>query len=117
VYVVGEWQVLQSSEPGRGTCAGWVAEVTIVTPTHDMPAAWQVAQAEVRLTWFIAVPGPNEVVEAWQTLQSSPLGIGKCAGDPVGVSLIVNPAAAANGPVPAPWHVAQLAVSPVCTIV
>jgi hypothetical protein len=91
VNVVAEWQVSHAVVP-YGTCAGdRPAGVLIVTPYHAMPAAWQVAQPLEMPAWFIAVPGPKAVVEAWHTLQSSPLGIGICAGDVVGYDLGTMP--------------------------
>jgi hypothetical protein len=91
VNVVAEWQVSHAVVP-YGTCAGdSPVGVLIVTPYHAMPAAWQLAQPLVMPVWFIAVPGPNAVVEAWHTLQSSPVGIGMCAGEVVGYDLGTMP--------------------------
>ena len=49
--------------------------VFTVTPVKLLPVSWQVAHPLVIPAWFIAVPGPNALVDLWQVAQSVLVGM------------------------------------------
>jgi hypothetical protein len=101
------WHVMQSPLGGCfGSCVA-VGRVTIVTPKKLLPVSWQVTQPLVIPAWFIAVPGPNLLVEVWHAAQS-PLA-GMC---PVPCALGVTPRNAMPEAAEA-WHVVQPLAMPV----
>ena len=95
--IVDRWQLPQS--PVVGCSAG--GRVTIVTPTKDMPASWQLAQGIGGVTagWFIVAPAKLEYcVGMWHNSQAAP-AVGMCVG---GKPLAEIPL----------WHVAQPLMTP-----
>jgi hypothetical protein len=59
--LAGEWQPSQAMDPvGRWLLGG----VLIVIPVNVLPVPWQVMQPLAIPAWFIAVPGPNLLVDA-----------------------------------------------------
>lgn len=98
VNTVVEWHISQAGlvAPAIGMCRGDIVTppvvlsvvARLVTPYQAMPAEWQLAQPEAMFVCTMAVPGPKELVERWQTLQSSAPGGVKCppvdptAGEP-----------------------------------
>jgi hypothetical protein len=73
VNVPAAWQLSHAADP-IGT---WLLGITTTTgvPLNVLPAAWQVAHPLVIPAWFIAVPGPNAVVDLWQLSHAAVVGM------------------------------------------
>ena len=101
VNALAEWQVSQAAVVGM-----WVAPgVTMLIPAKLLPVAWQVAQAVMIPSWFIAAPVKSlNFAAGWQL--SQPAVNGMCPADGV---TIVTP----KKLLPVAWQVAQPLLIPV----
>ena len=66
------WHDSHASVLGR-----WFAGFTTTAgePVKLLPVSWQLAHPLVIPVWFIAVPGPNTVVDLWHVAQSAVVAI------------------------------------------
>ena len=71
VKLLAAWHVSHAAVVGT-----WLLGLVLtVTPVNVLPVSWQFAQPAVIPAWFIAVPGPNAVVDLWHVAQSDVVGM------------------------------------------